>query len=117
MAPRGAGGASAKPDEDPSSDCRYGGSTGAAGMRRAEGDGVAVSETRVEPRVVEGAREVLELEGAAVIQLKNRIDSNFEAAVQALVKVRGQVLTLRVGKSGLVAKKIAATLTSTGTPA
>jgi arabinose-5-phosphate isomerase len=86
-------------------------------MRRSEGDGVAVSETRVEPRVVEWAREVLELEGAAVIQLKNRIDSSFEAAVHALAKVRGQVLTLGVGKSGLVAKKIAATLTSTGTPA
>jgi arabinose-5-phosphate isomerase len=85
-------------------------------MTRAEGD-VVVSETRVEPRVVEWAREVLELEGAAVLQLKNRIDRNFEAAVHALAKARGQVLTLGVGKSGLVAKKIAATLTSTGTPA
>lgn len=84
-------------------------------MTRAEGN-VVVSETRVEPRVMEWAREVLELEGAAVLQLKNRIDSNFEAAVHALAKVRGQVLTLGVGKSGLVAKKIAATLTSTGTP-
>ncbi|HEV8128886.1 MAG TPA: KpsF/GutQ family sugar-phosphate isomerase [Candidatus Eisenbacteria bacterium] len=85
-------------------------------MRRAEGDGVALSETRVEPRISEWAREVLELEGAAVIQLKSRIDRNFEAAVQALARVKGQVLTLGVGKSGLVAKKIAATLTSTGTP-
>ena len=77
---------------------------------RAEGDGVAVSETRVEPRISEWAREVLELEGAAVIQLKSRIDRSFEAAVQTLAKVKGQVLTLGVGKSGLVAKKIAAAI-------
>jgi arabinose-5-phosphate isomerase len=87
-------------------------------MRKAEGESVALSaEAGVEPRVREWAREVLELEGAAILHLKNKIGKEFEAAVQALAKVRGQVLTLGVGKSGLVAKKIAATLTSTGTPA
>jgi arabinose-5-phosphate isomerase len=75
------------------------------------------AETSAKPHVVEWAREVLDLEGAAIVQLKNRVGKEFEAAIQTLIKVRGQVLTLGVGKSGLIAKKIAATLTSTGTPA
>ena len=63
------------------------------------------------------AREVIELEGAAVLGLRERIGPDFERAVRALAAVQGQVVTSGVGKSGLVAKKIAATLTSTGTPA
>ena len=63
------------------------------------------------------AREILEVEGRAILDLKERIGKNFERAVQLLLEVQGQVLTSGVGKSGLVAKKIAATLTSTGTPA
>jgi arabinose-5-phosphate isomerase len=66
--------------------------------------------------IVMWAREVLDLEERAIRGLKPLIDAQFEGAVQALSKVRGQILTLGVGKSGLVAKKIAATLTSTGTP-
>jgi arabinose-5-phosphate isomerase len=66
--------------------------------------------------IVTWAREVLDLEERAIRDLKPLIDAQFEGAVQALSKVRGQILTLGVGKSGLVAKKIAATLTSTGTP-
>lgn len=75
------------------------------------------TKSRTSPAVVEWAREVLEIEGDALSQLKDRIGREFEAAVHALAQVKGQVLTLGVGKSGLVAKKIAATLTSTGTPA
>lgn len=63
------------------------------------------------------ALEVLDLEGEAILALKSRIGGGFQAAVQAIAEARGQVLALGVGKSGLVAKKIAATLTSTGTPA
>jgi arabinose-5-phosphate isomerase len=63
------------------------------------------------------AREVLSLERDAIDGLKSLIGSEFESAIQVLSKVRGKILTLGVGKSGLVAKKIAATLTSTGTPA
>ena len=86
-------------------------------MTSARGDGVAVTaETRQESNVIAWALEVLELEETAIRQLGSRIGKEFEAAVQALSEVRGQVLTLGVGKSGLVAKKIAATLTSTGTP-
>ena len=68
-------------------------------------------------RVSEWGREVLEAEGRAILSLKERIGKEFERAVQLLLEVQGQVLTSGVGKSGLVAKKIAATLTSTGTPA
>jgi arabinose-5-phosphate isomerase len=67
--------------------------------------------------VIAWAREVLDLEGEAVLALKPRIGPEFEAAVRAIASAKGQILTLGVGKSGLVAKKIAATLTSTGTPA
>ena len=77
---------------------------------------VTAPERRAPEAIAAWAREVLELEGAAVLQLRDRIGKEFEAAVRALAAVRGQVLTLGVGKSGLVAKKIAATLTSTGTP-
>ena len=67
--------------------------------------------------IIQWAREVVDAEERAIRGLKPLIDAPFEGAVQALSKIRGQILTLGVGKSGLVAKKIAATLTSTGTPA
>ncbi|HEX7079166.1 MAG TPA: KpsF/GutQ family sugar-phosphate isomerase [Candidatus Eisenbacteria bacterium] len=82
--------------------------------------GGAVPPQRIDsarPPTADWAREVLDLEGEAISQLKRRIGKEFEATIQALAQVKGQVLTLGVGKSGLVAKKIAATLTSTGTPA
>jgi arabinose-5-phosphate isomerase len=68
-------------------------------------------------RVSEWGRQVLEAEGRAILSLKERIGKDFERAIQLLLEVQGQVVTSGVGKSGLVAKKIAATLTSTGTPA
>jgi hypothetical protein len=68
-------------------------------------------------RISEWAREVLEAEGRAILSLNERIGKEFERSIQILLEVQGQVLTSGVGKSGLVAKKIAATLTSTGTPA
>ena len=68
-------------------------------------------------RISEWGREILDIEGRAILSLKERIGKEFERAVQILLEVQGQVLTSGVGKSGLVAKKIAATLTSTGTPA
>ena len=68
-------------------------------------------------RISAWAREILEAEGEAILGLKDRVGKDFERAVQLLLEVQGYVLTSGVGKSGLVAKKIAATLTSTGTPA
>ena len=75
-------------------------------------------EPQVDPATVSAwAREVLEAEGEAILGLRDRIGKEFESVVMALLRVEGQVLTSGVGKSGLVAKKIAATLTSTGTSA
>lgn len=70
-----------------------------------------------EASITDWAHEVIELEGSAVLGLRERIGPGFERAVRALAAVQGQVVASGVGKSGLVAKKIAATLTSTGTPA
>jgi arabinose-5-phosphate isomerase len=63
------------------------------------------------------ALETLDIEAAAVLGLKTRIDQQFVLAVQAILAVRGRVVVMGMGKSGHVGRKIAATLASTGTPA
>ena len=68
-------------------------------------------------RLVEEARRVLHAEAGAVAALAERLDDRFAEAVELLFAVRGRVIVTGVGKSGIVARKIAATLTSTGTPA
>src|SRR5918995_3419024 len=60
---------------------------------------------------------VLQLESAAVAAVASRLDHAFARAVRVLAEARGRVIVSGVGKSGLVARKLAATLTSTGTPA
>jgi arabinose-5-phosphate isomerase len=62
------------------------------------------------------ARKVLETEAAAILALVPRIDSRFEQAVEMLRACRGRVIVTGMGKSGIICRKIAATLTSTGTP-
>ncbi|MBA3319511.1 MAG: KpsF/GutQ family sugar-phosphate isomerase [Gemmatimonadales bacterium] len=57
------------------------------------------------------------MEAAAVASLESRLDEGFVRATEAILDARGRVLVSGVGKSGIVARKIAATLTSTGTPA
>ena len=63
------------------------------------------------------AREVLLAEAAAVATLAERLDAAFDRAVALLADTKGRVIVTGMGKSGLVARKIAATLSSTGTPA
>lgn len=63
------------------------------------------------------AREVVRIEAAAVAALEGRIGADFLRAVDLLAECRGKVIVSGVGKSGLLAHKLAATLTSTGTPA
>ena len=63
------------------------------------------------------ARRVLRIEGQAVLALVDRLDSRFEAAVELLADCTGRVIVTGMGKSGIVCRKIAATLSSTGTPA
>ena len=63
------------------------------------------------------ARKVLETEAAAILALVARLDDTFSRAVQLLHECRGRVILTGMGKSGIICQKIAATLTSTGTPA
>jgi arabinose-5-phosphate isomerase len=60
---------------------------------------------------------VVRIEAAAVAALEGRIGAGFLRAVEILAACRGKVIVSGVGKSGLLAHKLAATLTSTGTPA
>ena len=62
-------------------------------------------------------RRVLELEAAEVAAAARRLDARFARAVELLAVRGGRVIVSGVGKSGLIARKLAATLTSTGTPA
>lgn len=67
------------------------------------------------PREV--ARRVLEIEAAAVAGVVGQLDGAFDRAVETIRSAAGRVVCTGMGKSGLVMKKIAATLASTGTPA
>jgi arabinose-5-phosphate isomerase len=66
---------------------------------------------------LERARRVLRMEAAAVAALEARIDAAFAGALEAILAASGRVIVAGVGKSGIVGRKRAATLTSTGTPA
>ncbi len=61
------------------------------------------------------AKKVLETEAAAILALVPRLDARFDEAVTLLHQCRGRVILTGMGKSGIIARKIAATLTSTGT--
>jgi arabinose-5-phosphate isomerase len=77
-------------------------------------------ELAIAPSAAEGralARKVLETEAAAILALIGRLDERFDAAVQLLRQCNGRVILTGMGKSGIICQKIAATLTSTGTPA
>jgi len=66
--------------------------------------------------IIENAREVLEIEAQSITALMERIGPSFEKAVDMIMKAKGRVILTGMGKSGLVARKISATLNSTGTP-
>jgi arabinose-5-phosphate isomerase len=65
----------------------------------------------------ETARKVLQIEAQAILNLVPRLGESFRRAVETLAQCRGRVVATGMGKSGIVCKKIAATLASTGTPA
>ncbi len=68
-------------------------------------------------RSLKTAKEVLREEGKALLNLSERLNGEFEEAVNLILKTKGRVVLTGIGKSGLICKKIAATLSSTGTPA
>ena len=63
------------------------------------------------------ARKVLQTEAAAILALVDRLDDRFDRAIRLLIDCRGRVIVTGMGKSGIICRKIAATFSSTGTPA
>jgi len=66
---------------------------------------------------LEEAKKVLRIEADAISSLIDKIDENFLKAIDILLSCKGRVVVTGMGKSGIIGKKIAATLASTGTPA
>jgi len=62
------------------------------------------------------AKQVLDIEAAAIRDLKPRIKKNFEDALSLILKSKGRVVVSGMGKTGIIARKFSATLASTGTP-
>lgn len=62
------------------------------------------------------AKEVFDIEANSILRLKNNIGEEFDKAIELMYDCKGRVIITGMGKSGLIGKKIAATLTSTGTP-
>jgi len=67
-------------------------------------------------RLLQQAREVLQIEAQGVLDLIERIGPEFEQAVEMILNSKGRVIFTGIGKSGIVGRKIMATLNSTGTP-
>ena len=65
---------------------------------------------------IEIAKGVFAIEAQAISQLADRLDNSFAEAVKQILTSRGRVIICGMGKSGIIGKKIAATLASTGTP-
>lgn len=66
--------------------------------------------------IIEKAREVLKIEAQSILNLVDGIGHEFERTVEIILKAKGRVILTGMGKSGLIGRKIAATLNSTGTP-
>jgi len=69
------------------------------------------------PSYQESARRTISMEGRAISELGDRIDTHFDKACELILQCHGRVAVTGMGKSGHIGKKIAATLASTGTPA
>lgn len=71
----------------------------------------------MQQNVIDKAKEVLQIEAAAVLALRDRLDHKFVRVVEMMLDCKGRVVVMGMGKPGLIGRKIAATLASTGTPA
>ena len=65
---------------------------------------------------VEEGRRVLRIEAQSILDVAERLNGNFEKAVQMILDCKGKVIVTGIGKSGQIARKMASTLSSTGTP-
>jgi arabinose-5-phosphate isomerase len=77
----------------------------------------AVQQSTSDAALLASARRTLEVELEALAALATRLDARFAAACRACLNCRGRIVVMGMGKSGHIARKIAATLASTGTPA
>jgi arabinose-5-phosphate isomerase len=75
----------------------------------------AAAKAKDHPAIAE-AKRVLEVEAAAILGLVNHLDDTFVDVVEAINASTGRVVTMGLGKSGIICKKVSATLASTGTP-
>ncbi len=66
--------------------------------------------------ILDQAKDVLKIEAQGILDLIDRVGPEFEKAAQMILKAKGRVILTGIGKSGLVCRKISATLSSTGTP-
>lgn len=67
--------------------------------------------------LIQSAKEVFDIEANSVLELKNRLNDDFIKAIDIIYASKGKVVVTGMGKSGLIGRKIASTLCSTGTPA
>jgi len=67
-------------------------------------------------KTLKRARDVLEIEARGILALTDQLDESFARAIELLYRCKGKVVVTGLGKSGLICRKIAATLSSTGTP-
>ena len=67
-------------------------------------------------KLIKRAKEILDIEADAIKDLKKRIDNNFKRAVNLILSTKGRVVISGMGKTGIIAQKFSATLSSTGTP-
>src|SRR4051812_12060086 len=74
-----------------------------------------IRDATIHPAIAE-ARRVLEVESAAILGLIDHLDNTFVAVVELINASSGRVITKGLGKSGIICKKVSATLASTGTP-
>jgi arabinose-5-phosphate isomerase len=70
-----------------------------------------------ESQSMKRAKEVLRIEAESILGLIDKVNTSFDKAVRIIYRSKGRVIVTGIGKSGLIGKKIVATLTSTGTPA
>ena len=75
------------------------------------------SVTQTSLQILEVARDVLTIEAEGIMHLLDRLDESFATAVQWIYQASGRIIVSGIGKSGIVGRKIVATLSSTGTPA
>ena len=65
---------------------------------------------------LEIAKEVFEIEANAILHLSDKLDDDFSGAIDSILDSKGRLIICGMGKSGIIGKKIASSLASTGTP-